>query len=286
MRSTTTTRGLSVMNTAAISPIGTPGTHGPALATRSTRADVGALPAALRSEWIKLSSLRSTPIITVATALLGVLTALAVARFVTDEVLFVSDVFVYSTVLTAALAAITGVLLFSSEVQHGTLAGTLAAQPARWVTVASKAIMAAGRGMALGAVGMAAGFAGALAGGLSVGDTPIVATAGWAMAFTGLAALLGLGLGMIVGHSSAAISGLLVWWFVVENLLAVFLPADALRFLPFYAGTSLLGIVSDFASPEELAIALSRPENALVFGGYALAALLAGTLLLYRRDAD
>ena len=237
-------------------------------------------------EWIKLSSLRSTAVITAATALLGALTSLAVATFVTDEVLFASDVFVYSTVLTAALAAISGLLQFTSEVQHGTLAGTLAAQPARWVTVTAKAAMAAGRGVALGAVGVAAGFAGALAGGLSVGDTPIVATAGWAVLFTGLAAVLGLGIGMTVRHSSAALAGLLVWWFVVENLLAVFLPADALRFLPFYAGTSLLGIVSDFASPEELAIALTRPQNALVFGGYALAALLVGATVLSRRDAS
>jgi len=154
------------------------------------------------------------------------------------------------------------------------------------VTVTAKAAMAAGRGVALGAVGVAAGFAGALAGGLSVGDTPIVATAGWAVLFTGLAAVLGLGIGMTVRHSSAALAGLLVWWFVVENLLAVFLPADALRFLPFYAGTSLLGIVSDFASPEELAIALTRPQNALVFGGYALAALLVGATVLSRRDAS
>ncbi len=282
----TTHQRISVMNTATIHPIATPQPIAAALATRTARTDLGALPSALRSEWIKLSSLRSTRIITVATVLLGALTALAVATFVTDEVLFVSDVFVYSTVLTAALASISGLLLFTSEVQHGTLAGTLAAQPARWVTVTSKAIMAAGRGMALGVVGMAAGFAGSLAGGLSVGDTAIASTAGWAVIFTGLAALLGLGIGMIVRHSSAAIAGLLVWWFVLENLLAVFLPADALRFLPFYAGTSLLGIVSDFASPEELAVALTRPQNALVFGGYTLVALLVGSVLLSRRDVN
>jgi hypothetical protein len=258
----------------------------PTLDVRSRRSDVRSLPSAVRSEWVKLSSLRSTGIVTLMTAVLGGLTSVAVAKFVTDEVLVVSDVFVYSTVLTGALAAINGLLLFTSEVQHGTLAGSVAAQPARWVTVAAKAVMATGRGMALGAVGMAAGFAGALAGGLDVGDTPIAATAAWALLFTGLAALLGLGVGMIVRHSSSAVAGLLVWWFVVENLLAVFLPVEALRFLPFYAGTSLLGIVSDFASPEALAMAFSRVENALVFGGYAAAALAAGTLLLYRRDVS
>lgn len=240
--------------------------------------------AALNSEWIKLTTLRSTTVITLMTALLGGLTSLAVASFVTDEVLYASDVFVYSTVLTAVMATITGLLLFTSEVQHGTLAGSVAAQPDRWVTVAAKAVMTAARGVALGAVGMAAGFIGAVAGGLEVGDTPIAATAAWALVFTALAALLGLGVGMIVRHSASAVSGLLIWWFVIENLLAVFLPAEALRFLPFYAGTSLLGIVSDFASAEEMAIAFTRFENALVFGGYAVVALVAGTVLLYRRD--
>lgn len=146
--------------------------------------------------------------------------------------------------------------------------------------------MTAARGITLGATGMAAGFAGALAGGLSIGDTHIASTAAWALVFTALAALLGLGVGMIVRHSSSAVSGLLIWWFVIENLLAVFMPAEALRFLPFYAGTCLLGIVSDFASAEEVAIAFTRFEDALVFGGYTAAALAAGTVLLYRRDVN
>ncbi|MEJ7787170.1 MAG: hypothetical protein WKF96_20400 [Solirubrobacteraceae bacterium] len=253
-------------------------------ASRSVRADLRSLPAAVRSDWVKLSTLRSTGAVTAATALLGALTSLAVARFVTDEVLFASDVFVFSSVLTGVLAAITGLLLFTSEVQHGTLAGTLAAQPARWILVTSKAIIAAARGLALGAIGMAAGFGGALAGGLAVGDTPIGTSAAWALLFTALAALLGLGVGMVVGHGSAAVSGLLVWWFVVENLMGLFLPADALRFLPFYAGTSLLGIVSDFSTPEELAIAFTQAENALIFAGYTAAALLLGAVLLHRRD--
>ncbi len=57
-----------------------------------------------------------------------------------------------------------------------------------------------------------------------------------------------------------------------------------LRFLPFYAGTGLLGIVSDFASPEEIATALTRSQDALVFGGYTTVVLIAGAVLLYRRD--
>ena len=35
-----------------------------------------------------------------------------------------------------------------------------------------------------------------------------------------------------------------------------------------------------------IAIALTRPENALVFGGYTAVALVVGTVLLYRRDTN
>ena len=43
---------------------------------------------------------------------------------------------------------------------------------------------------------------------------------------------------------------------------------------------------SGFEPAEALAVALTRPENALVFGGYTLVALVVGTVLLYRRDTN
>ena len=244
------------------------------------------IPAALHSEWVKLSSLRANRALGWATLLVGVLTSWAVATFVTDEVLVASQVYVYSTVLTAVFAAVSGLLLFTAEVQHGTLPGAIAAQPSRAVLVAAKVLMAAGRGLTLGAVGMAAGFVAAVASGLEVGDTSgIVTGTAWALVFTTLAALLGLGVGMIVRHGAAALSGLLAWWFVVENMLAIVLPPEILRFLPFYAGNGLLTLDSDFTSPEEVAVALSDLQNALVFGGFTAVVLAAGAILVTRRDA-
>ena len=195
--------------------------------------------------------------------------------------------FVYSTFLTAVFAAVAGILLFTSEAQHGTLATALTAQPARWVIAASKTVTATAIGLALGATGMATAVVGAIAGGLAMGDTStMAATTMWALLFTALAALFGLGVGMIVRHSSGAISGLLVWWLVVENLLTLFVPAEVARFMPFVAGTGLLGIESDTASPETIAVALAQAENAVLFGGYVAVAVLVGTVLLYRRDTN
>ena len=135
--------------------------------TTRTNADGAAgVPAALRSEWIKVSTVRTYPILLALTVLSGLVTSWATGTLVKDEVLFANEVFLYSTVLTAVFASITGILLFTSEAQHGTLAGVLTSQPARWVIVFSKS--------------------------------------------------------MLTRNSAAAISGLLVWSLVVENLLRQF----------------------------------------------------------------
>jgi hypothetical protein len=236
---------------------------------------------------MKLTTLRSNTAVAVLTGLLGFFATWATAALVTDEVLVVSDVFVYSTFLTAVIAAITAILSITSEVQYGTWATALTAQPARWVLVAAKTVMAVRIGLVLGVIGMVTGTAGAAVGGLAAGDTAsMVATASWALVFTVLASVLGLGVGLIVRHSAAAISGLIVWWLVIENLIVAFLPETVSRFVPFYAGGGVLGVEVDTMTPEMIAVALSRTQDALVFGGYAALALLVGTVLLYRRDAS
>ena len=256
-------------------------------AVRSRHHDIAALPAALHGERIKLTTLRSNTVIAVLTGLIGVFSTWATAALVKDEVLVVSDVFVYSTFLTAVIAAITATLSVTAEVQYGTWATALTAQPARWVLVAAKAVMAVRIGFVLGAIGLVAGVVGAVLGGLDAGDTSSMpATAGWALLFTSIASVLGLGVGLSVRHSAAAISGLIVWWLVVENLLWAFLPETVTRFLPFYAGGALLGVEVNTTTPESLAVALSRVQDAAVFGGYAALTLVAGTVLLYRRDAS
>lgn len=246
-----------------------------------------AIPNVLTSEWIKLSTVRSNKAILGLTAAAGGFVAWAVATLVTDEIQTVAQVFIFSTVLTGVFAAVAGILLFSSEAQHGTLATALTAQPTRWVIVAAKTMMATAFGIVLGAAGMVTGFGGALLGGLAMGDTSgMAATTLWASLYTALSAVLGLGVGMVIRHSSGAISALLVWGLVVENLLTLFLPEEISRFLPFVAGNNLLAIDADGAFAESAATALTRAQDALVFGGYAAAALILGTVLLYRRDTN
>jgi ABC-2 type transport system permease protein len=258
----------------------------PTQAPRSGRDDLRAVPLVLRSEWIKLSTIRTSKVMFALTVVISAFAAWAVATLVTDEVLTVAEVFIYPVTLTAALSAIAGILLFTTEVQHGTLAAALAAQPARWVVVVCKVVTAAAVGLALGAIGLVAGVGGAVLGGLEMGDAAgMPVTVLWALLYTALAAVLGLGVGMIARHSTGAIAGLLVWWFVMENLLVTFAPAKVTRFLPFDAGYGLLDMESDFDTPEIIAAALTRAQCALVLGTYAAVAVLVGAVLLQRRDA-
>lgn len=267
-------------------PTSTTAAAGP-LPTRTPRGDARAVLAAVRSEWIKAVTVRAAGAVLALALVGGLAVSWAVSTFVTDRVQYVADVGFLWTGVTAMLAAIAGVLLFGAEVQHGTLASTLAARPARWVVVLAKALVAAVLGLVLGAAGLAAGFGGAVLAGLDAGDTSAVAgTIAWALLFTTLSAVLGLGIAMVVRNSTAAIGGLLVWGFVVENLFRLFLADEIARFLPFVAGNHLLTDSAGFDSPAALAVALTRPENALVFGAYTVVALVLGTVLLYRRDTN
>lgn len=264
-----------------------PWTTGDRSTVRTGSDDVRAVRAALRSEWIKLTSLRANKVILGLTALVGAVIAGGLAATNSDPGLTASELFIYPLPLVAMLAAVAGILMFTSEAQHGTLAVILAARPARWVLVAAKTVTAALVGAALGVTGMVAGFAGAAVGGVDLGSLPHLASrAGWAMAYIVLAALIGLGVGMIVRHTAAAITGLLMWSFVVESLFAPMLPESARHALPFSAGYRLLDAGPNFEAPVSIAHQLARPQYALVFAAYAAVSLAVGTVLLYRRDSN
>lgn len=144
----------------------------------------------------------------------------------------ISEVGFYWTAVSAILAAVVGILMFTSEGQHGTMTVTLTAQPARWVIAASKAAMAAATGAVIGAVGIAAGFGGSAIAGIEMGNTsPVAAMTLWALLYTGLSAVLGLGTGMIIRHSAGAVTGILEWGLVIEGLLtSSYLPGQPVFF--------------------------------------------------------
>ena len=256
-------------------------------AVRTRRDDIRAVPSALRSEWIKLTALRANKVILGVTAVTGGLIAAVLAATNTDPTFTAAELFIYPLPLVAMLAAVIGILMFTGEAQHGTLTVALTARPARWVIVAAKTTTATMVGLALGATGMIAGFAGAALGGVDLGSaSALTSRAPWALVYIALASLIGLGVGMIARHTAGAITGLLMWSFVIESLFAPALPEGVRHFLPFSAGYRLLDAGPNFEPPVAIAHQLARPQYALIFGGYALISLTIGTLLLYRRDTN
>ncbi len=185
------------------------------------------------------------------------------------------------------LAAVVGILMFTGEAQHGTLAVTLTARPTRWVMAAAKTVTATSVGLTLGVTGMIAGFGGAALGGAALGSgSALTSRPLWALLYIALASLIGLGVGMIAHHTAGAITGLLMWSFVLESLFAPAIPEGGRHFLPFSAGYRLLDAGPNFEPPVTISHLLDRPEYALIFAGYTLVSLGIGNLLLYRRDSE
>ena len=102
---------------------------------------------------------------------------------------------------------------------------------------------------------------------------------------TTLASILGLGVGIIIRHSSGAVTSVLVWALAIETLVPGIAPATISRLLPFSAAHGLLGTRSVADTPETLAVALSHVGDAAVIGCWAAAAVAIGTALLIRKDS-
>lgn len=258
----------------------------PAAHTTSHRA----VRAAMRSEWIKIRSTRTVPALVALTGVVGIAMSLILGTAVKtdpyDHLPFtVANTFYVSTFLTTLFAIVAGTLLFTSEVQHGTLGGVLTARPARRVVVIAKAVAAAGLGLAMGAIGLIGGLAGGLIGGIDGGDfTGAGSRVAWGLVLTTMAAVLGVGVGMIVRHSAAAVTAVLVWALAVENIIGGFAPVRVSRLMPFSAAHGLLGTRSATDTAESLDAAFTSAGNALLFGTYTAVAVAVGGWLLARRD--
>lgn len=259
----------------SIEPAQPPATASPAAANRPAR-----FASSLRSEWLKLATVRAPRAILALTIAVGGSAAFMVARLVDEPDVDVATVFGFSAVFTAVFAAVSGILVYTAEADHHTAHQTFASEPRRGVVIASKTTVTAIYAAVLGLSGLAAGAAGAALGGVEAGDTSTMPTTiAWATGFALLAGVLGLGIGLIARHSAAAISGVLVWWLVVESLVSVFAPERVVRFMPFFAGNGMLDIAD-----EGEAIAFDRPITALIFAGYAIGALLVGLAVNARTD--
>jgi ABC-2 type transport system permease protein len=264
-------------------------------------ASAGPLPSArtyrlhhvLRSEWTKLTSVRSSRLTLLAFVVLTIALGVTVsavsgahwshrapsARATFDP----TNLSLSGLAIGELLIGVLGVLVMSGEYSSGSIRATLAAVPRRRLVLMAKAAVFTGVALVVGEAITVFSF---LVGQALMGSAPhasltqpgVARAVLGSGAFLALIGLIGLGLGTIIRHSAGAIAALAAI-VLVAPFATVDLPGNVVRFTPE-------AILSS-------SIAAVRPEmhelapwvGFLVVAGYAVVLLVAGGLLLAKRDA-
>lgn len=248
---------------------------------------------AVRAEWTKFISLRSSrwtlivfPLTGVALgALIAVITganwphASAHTRATWDPTNNVLAGLIPGYLVIPVL----GVLVMTAEYTSGAIRSTLAAVPHRPVVLAAKAIVVAGVAFtACEVVTFAAFVLGERLMGTaphaSLGDSGVARALVLSGAYLALLGLYGLGLGAVIRHSGGAIAVYTATALVVPDILLA-VPGHLWRFGPIVIlanSVTAVRVQPGFLSPW---------AGFAVMAAYAAAALAGGALLLHRRDA-
>jgi len=251
---------------------------------------------AVRMEWLKLRSVRSTAwiLLVFAASMIGIaILVLSHENWATmspsDRASFDPTNVGFAGLALGQLAfGVLGVLIITSEFSSGMIRATFAAVPRRPLLFAAKAGVLGGVALAAGEVLAFASFAlgeavlKAPAPHASLGQPGVLRAVLMAGAYPALIALIGLGFGAMIRHTAGAISAVVGVLFVLPLILVPLgtsLQNSAGKFLPMIIAENSITAVKPDAG--NLAPGLGFGLLCL----YALAALAAGGWLLTRRDA-
>lgn len=261
----------------------------PALLTRNS----------LRAEWTKVRTTRSIGWLLVATAAATIAVSAAAAAVTScpsghcgDDPAKISLTGMY---LGQAVIAVAGVLIMSDEYSTGMIRVTLAALPRRGTVLAAKAaalaglvlpaaIVAVGGSLLAGRLTLPGNGIGPANGypALSLADPSVLRAAIGSVLYLILIALLSLGVATTVRDSAAAIGVILGLLYLFPILAAVAGNRELVRHLqqlaPMTAGLAVQATTNLRALP------IGPWAGLGVLAGWAAAALLAGGILLRRRD--
>jgi len=244
-------------------------------------------PQVARMEWIKLRSLRSTWWVLAATVAGAVGIAVAVGVNTEDAAADLTNNALAGISLGLLLVGVLGVLVMTGEYSSGTIRTTLAAVPNRPLLLAAKAavfaVVALVAGEAAGFIAFFAGGAALPAGiaGPSLGQPGVLRAVMLSGAGFCLVGLIGLGLGVMVRHTPAAIAVLVGGVYVVAQFVAV-LTHSLMAYLPIAIVANSLTVVRPVAEDQ---VAFLSPWAGLgMLCLYAAGTLGAGAWLLARRD--
>lgn len=249
----------------------------------------------LRSEWIKLRSLRSTVWSYVIVVLASVgLAALMAANFPVDGIPSDSASALAVRVATFGLyfgqlvVAVLGVLVITGEYSTGMIRSTLTADPRRLGALWAKAAVLFATTFVVGAVASILSFLVASPILSARGATPSLLDAAVILPllggglYLGLVAVLGLGIGTVLRSGAGGLAAALGIVLLLPVVLQMIPAAWAQNLVPFtfsQAGSAL------FAAPLPGADLADLWRNLAIALGWLVAALGGGALLLKRRDA-
>jgi ABC-2 type transport system permease protein len=247
----------------------------------------------IRSEWIKLRTVRMNFVLFILAVAFPVIVSVLVASLASINDLKVSDVVglvTGSSVVTALLLGVVGAVSISAEFAHGTIRPTFAATPRRMRVLISKAVVIALFAAVAEALVIVFCYAVSSAIASSRGANPSLSNQPEARAaligivvFAVIVSLLGFGIGMVIRNTPAAVAVLILWPLVVENIIMAILSAAGVdnpqKFLPYISG---FGLGNPNAPTSE---SLSRVAGGLYFGAVTAVVAMAGALITARRDA-
>ncbi len=247
----------------------------------------------IRSEWIKLRTVRMNLVLFIIAVAFPVIVTILVASLGDITDLTVSDVaglVTGTSVVTALLLGVVGAVSISAEFAHGTIRPTFAATPQRMRVLASKAIVTALFAAVAEALVVVFCFvvssAIASSRGASVslnGEPEARAALIGIVIFAVIVSLLGLGLGMVIRNTPTAVAVLILWPLVVENIIFLILSAAGVdnpaKFLPYISGFGLGN--PDPATSENL----GRVAGGIYFAAFTAVVASAGAMITARRDA-
>ena len=250
---------------------------------------------ALRSEWIKLRTIRMNwvlLIIAVAFPLTVVVlvTALENVRDVTAENTIGG--ITGTSVVTAMLLGVIGASTITGEFGFGTIRVTFAAVPQRMVVLVAKAIVTVVTAVVIEALVVAVGYtaAGAIASSrdvpFGVDDSPSgIAPMVGVVVFAAIVALLGYGLGLLIRNTPTAIAVLILWPLVAEGIIGAVLSAagvdNAFKWMPYQSGINM----GNPTLGEDGGDNLGRVASGLYFFGVTAVVAAIGAFYTNRRDA-
>ena len=181
----------------------------------------------------------------------------------------------------ALFAALIGVMAITGEFRHGTIRSTFVVTPDRGRVIAAKVIASLLMGIAFGlvAIGLSFGVGYAILAGRGIDfalDTNhVLLLVFGTLLMTALWAALGVGLGAVIKNQVFAVIGLIIWAFVIDNLLRELL-SDVGRFTPVAASDSITAGFADYL--------LTPFAGGLLLLGYVAVVVAAGAMLVARRD--